>query len=300
MSQLKRELDYDGLCLVFRRSGALPQLPGSAVRLLEALDSGDASSRDLERIITVDAALTANLLRLANSAETGLPAGVTTVRAAILRLGQRAVRSVAVSLTIQGLLSGEAAAGAFSPARYAKHSIAVGFMARYIFARRRQRETFETSWSTDELFAAGLLHDIGHALLSRVAPSVYAMIRTSAEAKQVSVSAEFREMYGRPLGSLGAEAAKTWGLPKLFVPAIQYTETPVEAEEELIPLYCIHYADQIVQQVELTIEPWPIAAEIDPMAQAEVGLPDEEIEGALGIIQAQTEMYLQSAGCMAA
>jgi HD-like signal output (HDOD) protein len=255
----------------------------------------DASSKDLERIITCDTALTANLLRLANSAECGLPSGVTTVRAAIMRLGQRAVRSVAVSLTIQGLLSGDGSASSFSAARYAKHSIAVGFLARYIFARRKQREAFETNWSPDEAFAAGLLHDLGHALLARVAPNVYSMVSTSAEAKFASVSEEFLQMYGRSLGALGAEAAQTWNLPRLFVPAIQHSESPIDAEEELIPIYCIHYADQLVKRADLTIERWSQQPSVDAMAQAEVALPDEEIEGAL-----QTESYLQMAGGIAA
>lgn len=300
MAQFTRDLDFEGLRLVFRRASALPQLPGSAIRLLEALDSGEASAKDLERIITCDGALTANLLRLANSADTGLPSGVTTIRSAILRLGQRAVRSVAVSLTIQGLLSGEGSLGPFNPQRYAKHTIAVGFLARYLFARRRQISAFETKWSTDELFAAGLLHDIAYALLARVSPNVFQMISTSAEVKMCSVAAEFQECYGQPMGELGADAARTWNLPKLFIPAIQYIDNPCEVEEENIPIYCLHYADRLVRQCGLTIEPWAIESEIDPMVQSELAIPEAELEGVLTIIQGQTESYLQSAGCMAA
>lgn len=300
MSQYSKDLDFEGLKLVFRRSGALPQLPGSAVRLLEAIDSGEASARDLERIITCDASLTANLLRLANSADSGLPSGITTIRAAILRLGQRSVRSMGVSLTIQSMLGGEAANGPFDPLRYARHTVAVGFLCRYIFARRKQMGEFQTRWSTEEFFSAGLMHDLGHALLSRVVPGVYAMVCNAAEQGGKGVAQTFQDLYGNSLGVLGAEAARTWGLPKAFLPAIEFADRPTECDEDLMALYCLHYADHLATQMQLTIEPWSFTVELDPLAAADVALDEGEVGSVLEIVRAQTESYLQTSGCMAA
>lgn len=300
MSQYSKDLDLEGLKLVFRRAGALPQLPGSAVRLLEAIDSGEASARDLERIITCDAALTANLLRLANSADSGLPSGITTVRAAILRLGQRSVRSMGVSLTIQAMLGGETFGGAFDPFRYAQHSVAVGFLCRYIFARRKQLGEFQTRWSTEEFFSAGLMHDLGHALLSRVAPGVYDMVCNSAEQKATSVNVAFHEFYGGTLGSLGAVAAHTWGLPKVFIPAIEFCDSPTEAQDDLMALYCLNYADHLATSMKLTIEPWAFEVPLDPLVAADVALDEAEVESVKAIIRAQTDSYLSNSGCKAA
>jgi len=300
MSQYSKDLDFEGLKLVFRRTGSLPQLPGSAVRLLEAIDSGEASARDLERIITCDAALTANLLRLANSADSGLPSGITTVRAAILRLGQRSVRSMGVSLTIQSMLGGESVNGPFDPFRYAQHSVAVGFLCRYIFARRKQLGEFQTRWSTEEFFSAGLLHDLGHALLSRVVPGVYAMVHSNAEQGRKSVNSAFFSLYGQPLGSLGAEAARTWGLPKVFIPAIEFCDSPTEAEDDLMALYCLHYADHLATKMGLTIEDWEFETELEPLVAADVALDENEVGSVLEIVRAQTDNYLATSGCKAA
>lgn len=300
MSQFSKDLDLEGLKLVFRRAGALPQLPGSAVRLLEAIDSGEASARDLERIITCDAALTANLLRLANSADSGLPSGITTVRAAILRLGQRSVRSMGVSLTIQSMLGGEAQNGPFDPMRYAHHAVAVGFLCRYIFARRKQLGEFQTRWSTEEFFSAGLLHDLGHALLSRVVPGVYALACNSAEQGGKSVSQAFFDLYGGTLGSLGAEAAVTWNLPKVFRPAIEFCDNPCEAPDDQMSLYCLNYADHLATVMGHTIEPWKFEVPLDPLVAADVALDEAEVGSVLEIVRAQTSFYLSSSGCMAA
>ena len=180
MALMGKDLDFEGLKIVFRRNTALPQLPGGAIRLLKAIDSGEATAADLERIITCDAALTANILRLANSADSGLPAGITTVKAAILRLGQRAVRSMGVSLTIQALLSSESNATGFSAKRYARHCVTTGFFCRYLFARKKLLGDFESSWTPEEAFSAGLMHDLGHALLSRVVPCAKPYLRSVA------------------------------------------------------------------------------------------------------------------------
>jgi HD-like signal output (HDOD) protein len=297
---MSRDLDFEGMKLVFRRSAALPQLPGSAHRLLSAIDSGEASATDLERIITCDPSLTGNLLRLANSAESGLPGGITTVRGAILRLGQRTVRSMCVSLSVQNLLSKDERSPSFDPMRYARHSVGVGFLARYIFARRKQRGEFETKWMPEEFFAAGLTHDIGHALLSRVAPNNHAAISSSAEANAKSFSEEFEATYGGSLGELGAIAAETWGLPTCFHSTIRYCEHPFETEEESVAVYCLNYANYLAGKMGLGIERWDFASSLDPMVESEVGLKEQEVESLLQIVSGQTEVYLAHSGCLAA
>jgi HD-like signal output (HDOD) protein len=300
MALMGKDLDLEGLKIVFRRATALPQLPGGAIRLLKAIDSGEASASDLERIITCDAALTANLLRLANSADSGLPSGITTIRSAILRLGQRTVRSMGVSLTIQALLSSDAGSGGFSARRYARHCVASGFLCRYLFVRKKQGGDFETAWAAEEAFSAGLMHDLGHALLSRVVPSVYAVILGSAEMGNISFPEAFRNMYGASVGVLGEVAAKTWNLPESFIPAIRYCDSPSESEDELQALYCLNYADYLANEMGASIEPWAVQGELDPMVEAEVALPEEELKVVLDIIDSQTDNYISGAGCIAA
>ena len=300
MVSMSRDLDFEGLELVFRRSAALPQLPGSAQRLLDAIDSGEASATDLERIITCDVALTGNLLRLANSADSGLPGGITSVRSAILRLGHRAVRSMCVSLSVQNMLGKDERSPSFDPARYAYHGVTVGFLARYIFARRKQKGEFDSKWLPEEFFAAGLVHDIGHALLARVAPEVHSAVSCSAEANGVSFNADFEKTYGGTIGELGAIAAATWGLPSFFQSAIAYCEKPFDATEENTAIYCLNYANELAVKMRATIEIWPFAEEIDPMISSDVGLDEKEVDNLLKIVATQTDTYLTNSGCLAA
>src|SRR4051812_48313572 len=94
--------DFERLELLFRRSGSLPELPGTAMRLVNAIDTDEASVSDIERIIVADTALSSNILRISNTGVESIShQPVTTVKGAVLRLGQRSVRNLAVSLLIQ-------------------------------------------------------------------------------------------------------------------------------------------------------------------------------------------------------
>ena len=74
----------------------MPQLPGSAIQLLKMLEQTDATDPTLERIITSDPALAASIIRIASSAMYGSNK-VTTIRRAMLRIGERSIKSLPLS-----------------------------------------------------------------------------------------------------------------------------------------------------------------------------------------------------------
>lgn len=121
------------------------------MKLIQALEGSEVNVSEVERIITGDPALTAAVLRAASSALYGGMDGVTTVRGAIIRLGQQSVQAVAVSLGVQALMGKTGASSLFDRTRFARHSIFVGFLARYLFACRFNREAFKCKWSKDEI-----------------------------------------------------------------------------------------------------------------------------------------------------
>src|SRR5687768_13347381 len=93
--------DFERLRLLFRRTSSLPQLPGTAMRLINQIDSGDASAKDLEKVIISDPGLAASFLRAAVAANTAdRDSGISSIRQAIMHMGQRSVRSLAMSLAL--------------------------------------------------------------------------------------------------------------------------------------------------------------------------------------------------------
>jgi len=158
-------------------------------------------------VIETDIALTARLLRLANSPYHGVPRQVANVSTAVVLLGFQSVRALAVSSAC-GLLDEHDEV----PRQFWRHSVATAAACSVVAER--------IGTPTSDAFSAGLLHDLGAVLLHRCDRRKFA--RAQAEGNGLSsdlLAAELRE-FGQTHSQVGAEAAEAWAFPKAFVEAI--------------------------------------------------------------------------------
>lgn len=294
--------DFDTLLLLFRRASSLPELPGNALRIVHLIDSGSASARDLEHIICSDPGLSANLLRVSNARVPGdaNPGGISTIRAAIMRIGQRSVRTVAVSLILQNIAHGKDVAAEFNVDRFARHSVYVAFLSRYLFARRNIAQPFESRWTADEIFAGGLLHDIGVALLARVMKESFFRVHSFACRTATSLEASFQRIYGRPMNELACNAVEAWSLPDLFSVTLKNINEPWSCPGEYTALCCINYANYLAHKNDCRTEEWDTHPVLLPEVEAEIALPAHEIEQVLATVDQQVQAYLETRNNIAA
>jgi HD-like signal output (HDOD) protein len=284
--------DFERLHLLFRRSRTLPQLPNTVVRLIELIDTGEASAIDLERLIAVDPGLTTNLLRLSKPlAMQEHEPNDGSLRTAIMRLGQRATRSMAVSLLVQSVMNYRDSEQGFSGVNFARHSIFVAFLSRYLYARKMMKKPFNSAWSAEEIFAAGVLHDLPLGLLSSVAPDVYARVHNFAKRTNQSFAAGFERLYGRPIHLLGIAAAEAWGLPEVFMITMKHMEEPWAYDDEYTSLCCVNYANYLANVNGISIEAWEFPSELGPEVELEVALPEAEIPAVLEVISRHTDEH---------
>jgi len=142
----------------------LVSLPAVCVRLNEMVDDPACSAEDMGRVINQDAALTARLLRIANSPMYGFTTKIDTVSRAVTVLGTKQVRDISLATaavkTFQGIPN-----TLVSMQSFWEHSIYCALCARTLAmdCLRRQREA---------VFVAGLLHDIGELVLYNRAPDL--------------------------------------------------------------------------------------------------------------------------------
>jgi putative nucleotidyltransferase with HDIG domain len=171
-----------------------------------AADPG-SDARGLAGVIETDIALTARLLRLANSPYHGVARKVANVSSAVVLLGFQSVRALAVSSAC-GLLDDhdEVSRG------FWRHSVATA-AACLVVAER-------IGTSTADAFSAGLLHDLGAVLLNRSNPETFARVQAEGSGLASDLrAAELRE-FGQTHSQVGAEAAEAWAFPKTLVEAI--------------------------------------------------------------------------------
>ena len=281
-----RITDYTQLELLFKRSTSLPPLPSSALKLIKAIDSGEASAIEIERIINGDPALASNVLRVTSN-----DGRVASTRLAIMRMGQKTVRSLAVSMAVQALYSSPSEGG-FDAHLFSRHSAFTGFLARYLVVRGKQLGTIEVTAAPDEVFAAGLLHDLGIALLAKVAPEAYLHVAATAQASEVSLEEAFFDLYDKPLVSLAAVAASTWGLPSVFCTVFEHLSDPVGAGPERGLVACVAIASDYANQAAMRCEPWDYVSTPSDVLVAELGIPDDELTNAVGLVTEQTTAFV--------
>lgn len=191
------------------RISDLPTQPTAALRVLDVLDDPDAAAVDLAGVIETDLALSARVMHLANSPYYGQARQVSSALRAVTVLGFGTVRALA-AIAAAGLFDDDAQA---PPAFFWPHSTATAAAAALV-ARR-------TGHPASEAFSAGLLHDLGVALLDRYAPTTYrAAILEPADSPEALADRE-REAVGATHTEAAAAVLEAWQFPVSFVNAVR-------------------------------------------------------------------------------
>jgi putative nucleotidyltransferase with HDIG domain len=199
---------------------ALPAQPFAAEQVLRIAGNPSARSFDVARVVETDPAVTARVLRLANSRYYGAPRRVANTTQAIATIGVDAVRGLAISAA-RDLLEGHVAPG---PVGFWNHAITTATAASVI-ARK-------VGVSREDAFSLGLLHDIGGMLLHRRDEEAFAdAIRQPSVSEQVAAELA---AFGITHADAGAAALDAWGFPTYFVEAVASHQHGVKEPQHVL------------------------------------------------------------------
>ncbi len=146
---------------ILHKSDLIPPLPDVVVRVMGLLNKAETDPAQLESHLRFDQVLVAKMLGMVNSPFYGLRNRINTVRDAIMVLGFRGLRSLILATSTAKFLARDFRCYGFADRGLWLHSIAVAAGARTL--ARRLGGTPELA---EQMFVAGLLHDIGKMLLA--------------------------------------------------------------------------------------------------------------------------------------
>ncbi len=107
----------------------LPALPAVAMEVVELVDNPKTSASKLGRVISSDQALTAKVLKIANSPFYGFPRKISTIDFAIIVLGFDALKEIVISISLVSSLQKKSDTY-FNAKAFWDHSIATGVIGR--------------------------------------------------------------------------------------------------------------------------------------------------------------------------
>jgi len=190
-------------------STALPTIPAIAMQLLDAFSDPDVPISVVVDIIRRDPAITAKLLKAANSPYYGGNNRIDTLDRAVVWLGKHAVVCLALSFS---LVDAAQHTGAYG--RYYKDlwlTSVVQALSMEWLARRYQ------PGSQGAAFVAGLLADIGRLALLKNDPPVYASVVDKAHLQRCPLEQVEMDELGKTHSEVSAELLEAWSLPDSII-----------------------------------------------------------------------------------
>ena len=257
----------------------LPTMPTVLARILQLVEGESANGRELIDVIEHDQALTAKMLRLANSAFFGQSRRVATIPRAVVLLGFSTVRNLALAIKVWDSLG-----NGVSRARLEElwaHAVAVALAAKKLAARVRASHP-------EEAFTAGLLHDAGRLVLGmRLGEAYWIAVGGATESQPVQTleSAAF----GVDHAEVGGWMLEAWNLPATIIEAVR--EHHGGAERPGLP-GLVTIADRLVAWTDLASGALRPEAEELLRAASERGITPPVWEGVVGELRERGELSL--------
>ncbi len=152
----------DGLFDISR----LPTLPQTLIELIDACVEHDIDLQTVADIVGRDAAISARILQLANSAFLGSRTSFADIEQAVIYLGIDTVRNLAISVSVHEAFKTFSSPNGISLARFWHHSLLTAVLAKSL-------AELVSYPRPAEAYLAGLLHDLGKLLLSQARPEEY-------------------------------------------------------------------------------------------------------------------------------
>lgn len=206
----------------------LAALPQVVMRVIDLTAKPNATAADLERVISLDQALATKILALANSSYYGLPRRLSSLKEAVVFLGFKAVRNLAMAITTFAIFLGKSDSLSLARRALWRHSLDTAQCARVISTRLPAH--VHESFVSDEAFTCGLLHDIGKMLIDSGCHDLFLRIIEWSNSQQRRFYEVETEILPFGHGLVGAAMAGRWNLPPMLCEAIAFHHTPRAAE----------------------------------------------------------------------
>lgn len=206
---------------------SIPVFAPIAIRLLNVVSQEDVGLATLATLIRADAAMTMEVLRLANSPLFGARREITGILHALAMLGLNRIKSMVMTVAIRDFLAPARNAAIFAPCW--RHCLAAAFLAEVMAA--------EAGEDRDSCYTSGLIHEIGQLALIAARPAQYDRLAECSLRQNRGLLELEKEWFGTDHQALGLEIMLHWNLPPFFRPMLD-PRAPQGGIGELVRTAC--------------------------------------------------------------
>lgn len=220
------------------RVGDLPPVPQTLTRLIHIVNDPASSVAEVVQTVRYDQGLTADVLRLCNSAYFGLSRTIVSLDDAVRLLGMNKVLQLVFAVHARGTLSRPQAGYGLRAGALWTHSVSVALGAQRLARLLGLRQV-------GLAFTAGLLHDVGKVVLSELVARQFAEIIHRVSHEHLSFVEAEQQVLHFTHPEVGARLAETWKLPASIADCIRYHHEPDAAPPPAPLVDAVHLADVV-------------------------------------------------------
>lgn len=267
---------------LLKEAEGLISFPEVCIRINAMVNDPKVSAADIGKVIQQDPALTARLLKIANSPLYGFASEIDTVSRAVTVLGNKEIRDLAFATS--AIKAFNVKPGLDSIEELWSHNIYCAIACRLL------AET-SSRGRTESIFIAGLLHDIGRLLFLSLLPEdmEIKIQRLSATGHgESNLYLAEQEVIGFDHAEAGGELVRQWNLPDSLYECVRYHHEPAKAAQYPLEVAIVHLADCVAHAVQNDTEIDQQLAAVDPSSWERTGLTLEDLEAVLPAVESQS------------
>jgi HD-like signal output (HDOD) protein len=257
---------------IVEETSDLPALPEATLAVMKESQSSTSTAHSVAKYLEQDQALTARVLRLANSAFYGMQRKICSPEEAVVVLGMRAVRNLAMIASTYHWMSKPLLGYGMEPGEFWQHSLGTAIAAQLI-------ANTKSDSSADTAFTCGLLHDVGKLALSSWLERRAVRMSTIAAKLAVPMEVAERRILGFDHQEVGGLLVEKWNLPKAIVEVASYHHRPSECFPTSSLVDTVHLGDYVASVSAIGHGGEGIQVSCDAEALARIGADEQDLEG---------------------
>ncbi len=220
--------------VTIRKIASVSTLPHVALKILDLTSDPDSTAAQLEAVIKGDPALTTRILKICNSAHFGLAERVLEVKKAVIFMGFKTVKDLALSASVCELFKNSQSIGRYKRTDLWRHSVGVAITAKAI-AERTDKDL------QDYVFSTGILHDIGIVMLDQYLHDHFVGVMTHPDANDALLEDLEEEVIGFGHEKLAKAIMGNWNLPEEFGASVAFHHHPARSPRAHRDLVAVLY-----------------------------------------------------------
>jgi len=251
----------------------LPSLPDVVSKIINMVNDPDVSFKHVADEIAKDQAITANILKLCNSAYFSKGKEISSIDRAIVILGLKEVKDIVVIATTKAVLNKVIVGYDLARGELWKHGVAVAMLAKKIATECNQKII------ADIAFTGGIIHDVGKTVLALFVQSTFKDILNTVTEKSITFQEAEKVVMGFDHQQIGEQVAIKWKFPRVLQSIVRYHHEPMNApDDHKMIVSIVHVANTLCLMAGIGIGSDGLYHELNYDAIKLLSLKDSELE----------------------